>query len=735
MELETTQALITNPVYIFLAVMCIILLAPMCLNRFKIPHIIGLIVAGIIVGPYGFHLLDRDSSFSIFGQVGILYLMFLAGLEIDMFHLKKNFRSGFLFGIYTFTVPLVIGIVTSLWILKLNIVASTLLASMYASHTLISYPIVSRFGISKHNSVVIAVTGTIIAVLSSLIVLAAAVGVERTGEFSILAQLRTLGALTVCLIAIIYSYPRLTKWFFKKYNDHVMQFVYIIAMVMLAATVCQLIGIEAILGAFFAGLVLNRYIPISSPLMNRIEFVGNAIFIPYFLIGVGMLINFKLIFNGAETLFVALVMILVATSTKWFAAFLTQKHFKLKAVDRDIIFGLSNAHVAAALAAVMIGYELGIFNEFILNGTVLMILVSCTIASVATERAASKIKLEMLAGEISDNGKDGQPLHDSAIVHRRRSRVLIPVSNPITVASLVNLSIMMRTRNNQNPIFGLHVRNDNSPSAQARAENALNIAVSTASDADIKLTAIDRFDLNTVTGIVNTVKERNITDIVIGLHQKSTVVDSFLGNMIEQLIAQCHKTILISRCFIPLNTVTRIVVFVPPKAEYETGFRYWVIKMCNIASQLGCRIIFCCSNETQPYIRGVLHEQSFDLRAEYRDINSWDDFLLISNRILDDDLFVIVNARRTSISFASWMDNLPSFLSKYFSHNNLLMIFPEQFGEQPQIITFGDPLSGDLNVAPNSVLLRLRSWYHWLSDRKKQITHRSRNERNRDFNL
>ena len=275
-----TEAIITNPVYIFLVVLCIILLAPMLLNRLKIPHIIGLIVAGVVVGPFGIHLLDRDSSFSIFGQVGILYLMFLAGLEIDMFHLKKNLRSGLIFGMYTFLVPLVIGVATSIYLLGMDWVAAVLLASMYASHTLIAYPIVSRFGISKYNAVVVAITGTIVAVLSSLIVLAIIVGVHHDGEFSIMAQLKLLGQLAVYLAIIIYSYPRLTRWFFRSYNDNVMQFVFVIALVLLASAVSQTIGIEPVLGAFFAGLVLNRYIPSASSLMTRLDFVGNAIFIP-----------------------------------------------------------------------------------------------------------------------------------------------------------------------------------------------------------------------------------------------------------------------------------------------------------------------------------------------------------------------------------------------------------------------------------------------------------------------
>ena len=534
-----TEAIITNPVYIFLVVLCIILLAPMLLNRLKIPHIIGLIVAGVVGGPFGIHLLDRDSSFSIFGQVGILYLMFLAGLEIDMFHLKKNLRSGLIFGMYTFLVPLVIGVATSIYLLGMDWVAAVLLASMYASHTLIAYPIVSRFGISKYNAVVVAITGTIVAVLSSLIVLAIIVGVHHDGEFSIMAQLKLLGQLAVYLAIIIYSYPRLTRWFFRSYNDNVMQFVFVIALVLLASAVSQTIGIEPVLGAFFAGLVLNRYIPSASSLMTRIEFVGNAIFIPYFLIGVGMLINVRILFSNWATLYVALVMVAVATSTKWIAAWLTQKNFKMGALDRKIIFGLSNAHVAAALAAVMIGYNGGIFDDVVLNGTILMILVSCTIATVVTENVSVKIKEKMIS-----EGEQG-PLDKSAGRYRRRSRILVNVSNPLTAASLVNLAILSRTKNNQNPIFGLHVRNDNGSNAVARAANVLDVAEKCALEADVKFTPIDRFDMNTVMGIINTVNERDITDVVVGLHQRGTVVDSFYGNIIEHLFNQLHKTVII----------------------------------------------------------------------------------------------------------------------------------------------------------------------------------------------
>ncbi|MDD2961639.1 MAG: cation:proton antiporter [Muribaculaceae bacterium] len=723
MDQLATQPLITNPVYIFFVVLSIILLAPLCLNRLKIPHIIGLIVAGVVVGPYGFQILDRDSSFEIFGQVGILYLMFLAGIEIDMYHLKKNLGRGLAFGLYTFFIPMIVGTFASIYLLKMDVLSSVLLASMYASHTLIAYPIVARFGITKNKTILITITGTIITVLGALIVLAVVIGIHTDGEFKSYTLFKLLGGLALYLLAIVYAYPRITTWFFKKYNDNVMQFVFIIALVFLASTVSQIVGIEPVLGAFFAGLVLNRYIPNASPLMNRIEFVGNAIFIPYFLIGVGMLINMRVVISSWDTIYVAINMSVVATLCKWIAAWITQKTYKLTSLDRNMMFGLSNAQAAATLAAVMIGYKVGIFDEAILNGTILMILVTCAISSIVTENAAAKMKLEMINDkEESEKAKSGM---------RKRARILITVSNPLTISGLVNIAILARSEGNKNPLFGLHVRNDNTEASLARARNALNIAESTAASADVKFESIDRFDINTTTGIVNTTLERNITDVIIGLHQKSMIVDSFLGSKIEQLLSQMNRMVIISRCFIPLNTITRIVVIVPEKAEFETGFRDWVARLGNITRQVGCRIIFCAHRNTTPFIRGVIHEERIEIRNEYREFDDWNDFVLLANKVLDDDLLVVISARRTSISFQSEMDNMPGFLSRYFAHNNLMIIYPEQFGESPQLMSFSDPMISDLNIAPSNMWLKVRAWYKWLIIQKKKITHRNRNQKHK----
>ena len=584
----TPHALVSNPVLIFFIVLVIILLAPLLLKKLKIPHIVGMIVAGVLVGPFGMNLLERDSSFEIFGQVGVLYLMFLAGLEIDMYHLKKNVRKGLGFGLLTFFVPMIVGVAAAMLLLDLNVVTAALLASMYASHTLIAYPVITRLGITKSPAVLVSIVGTIIAILGSLLVLAVTVSITQSGGYSIVDFGQLVLRLALYCAFVLYAYPRLTRWFFKTYSDKVTQYVYVLAMVFLASWLVQVIGLEAVLGAFFAGLVMNRYIPNVSPLMSRIEFVGNALFIPYFLIGVGMMINVRVLADPG-TLLVAAHMLVVALAGKWIAAWLAQKTYHFNSDDRNVMFGLTTAHTAVALAVVMIGYNMimpdgtRLLNEQILNGTVVMILVTCAIAPIITSGAAAKVKIRMMEDESDSSETD---------MRRKPMRTLIPVSNPVTATSLVDLALMMKRKTTDDSIFAVHVRNDNSPNSIAIGKNALKLAAETAAAVNVQMSAIERFDMNTVAGIVNTVKERDITDVVVGMHQKMTVVDSYLGSKIEQLLKDLNKMVIITRCYIPMNTITRIVVAVPPKAEFETGFVTWVLRVSNIAKRIGCRVIF-----------------------------------------------------------------------------------------------------------------------------------------------
>lgn len=715
LAIPATAPLITAPVPIFLTVMAIILLTPLVLSRLRIPHVIGLIVAGVVVGPHGFNLLARDMSFEVFGQVGILYLMFLAGIEIDMYHLRKNLRKGMTFGLFTFIIPLILGALVAMAALRMHFLEATLLASMFAAHTLIAYPIVTRFGVTKSPAVVIAIAGTIVTVLGSLIVLAGVLGVYRDG--SVASLIPVLCYLALYCVGLIYIYPRVTRYFFKHYSDGIAQFIYVMVMVFGAAALASFIGLEGVFGAFFAGLVLNRFIPARSPLMGRLEFVGNAIFIPYFLIGVGMLIDLHVVMDGWTTLYTAAVMSAVAMLSKWIAAWVTQKVYRLTPVDRSIMYQLSNAHTAVALAVVMIGYEMHLFDVTVLNGTVVMILVTCTVSSFGTERAASRLKVQLLEQADEDSVKDDATTHP---------RTLVAISNPLTAPSIVDLALSMRFPDTSvaGDLYALHVRNDNSASSKAIGRNSLDVAERAASAVETNLTAIERFDLNFITGVLNTMEERDITELVLGIHRRTSIIDSFLGEKIEQLLRSTNRMVVMSRCFIPLATVTRILVAVPKKAQFETGFRRWVQAVGNLGRQVGCRVEFWCEDSTAPLIRTVITQSKLGIRMSFSTVESYDDFVIKSNDINDDDLLIVISARRSSVSFDSDMDAVPEYLQKYLAGNNLIVIYPGQFGSEPPM-TMAETMATDIVSPPNPVFLfamnqlrRLRKMLRKASGRK-----------------
>ena len=696
---------VTGPVSIFLIVLLIILLAPILLNKLKIPHIIGMIVAGVIIGPYGFNILDRDSSFDIFGQVGLLYLMFLAGLEIDMFHLRLNMRKGLFFGILTLFLPLSMGVVSSVYLLGLDWTTSLLLGAMYASHTLLSYPIVARFGVTKSPAVLIAVVGTIIAVIGALLTIAGTVNVRETGHFELSSILRLVGLMSVYVTIVIITYPRLTKWFFRHYSEKVTQYVYVLTMVFLSAATASLVGLEPVLGAFLAGLVLNRYIPVSSPVMVSIEFVGNALFIPYFLISVGMMINMHVIFNIA-TLKIAGIMLAIAFTSKWLPAWIAQKTGKLSAPSRRVLFGLTTAHTAVALAVVTLGHKMEMFDDRILNATITVILVTCALAPMITAWGAPALKIEMLKEEESQNGI----MAGMGSGRLRINNTLIPVANETTAYALVELAVLMRNERGRHEIYALHVRNDNSRKARNLSEETLRAAVRIGAAADVQVHTLERYDLNIVTGILNAIEERDITEVILGLHRKASFVDSFFGMKIEQLMRSTNRMLIITRCFIPINTVTRIVILVPPKAQYETGFSRWVRAVARLTRQLGCRALFCCPTEIQPLIRGVLYQANYKVRCEFRTTEDWDDFIAMSGSITDDDLFVAVGARPSSVSFSDDIAEMPQFLQRYLADKNIVVIYPQQFGEEAPLTGFADPMAVDLNTTQAPWLRRLRKY-------------------------
>ncbi len=679
--------LVSNPILIFFIVLAIILLAPLLLNRLKIPHIIGMIVAGIAVGPFGFHVIDNDASFAIFGQVGLLYLMFLAAIEIDLFHLQRNLKRGLIFGLLTLLLPLILGFFSSIYLLKTNLVTALLLASMYASHTLISYPVAVRFGITKAPAVLMSIVGTIVAVIGALLTLATAVNVHLTGYFSVPQILLLIGKLLAFCVGIMFGYRILARWFLRRYTDRVNQFVFILALVFFAAWLAQAIGLEAVLGAFFAGLVLNRFVPNTSPLMARLEFVGNALFIPYFLIGVGMMIDVRVI-TQIPTLQMAGIMLAVAIIAKWLAAVIAGKIYGMERCDAQVMFGLTTAHTAVALAVVSVGVNFGLMDTTMLNGTVLMILLTCAIAPMLTSGGAAKLKIRML---------EQAPPVDSD----REARTLVAVDTPMTSVALMELALMVHPRESiGSSLMAMHVRTDNSQTAKANSESALQLAREASVTVDVTVDAFERFDSDIASGLLHIISERDIDCVLMGLHRKTSIIDTFFGPKMEKIVAGTNKMLVVSRLFNPLNTLRRVVVYLPPAAEFESGFRLWVTSLGRLARSLGSRLVFLCQPTQQRIIGGLLARAQIEARAEFRDMEQWDDFILLANRILDDDLLVVVTARPGSISHSPEVDEMPQFLQKYFTQTNLMIIFPEQSGRSEEFMTFIDPTGSETINSP-----------------------------------
>jgi Kef-type K+ transport system membrane component KefB len=679
---------LTQPVLKFLVILIIILLAPILLNKIKIPPILGLIIAGAVIGPKGINLLTRDSSIILSGTAGLLYIMFLAGLEINLAEFKKNLLKSLGFGMYTFLIPMILGTVAGIYVLHFSVLTSVLLASMFASHTLIAYPILSKLDVTKNRAVNVAVGGTMITDTLSLLVLAVIVGMSA-GEVNAGFWIKLSISISIFALTVVFIFPIIARWFLKRFNDNILQYIFVMIMLFTGATLAELAGSEAIIGAFLAGLALNRLIPSTSPLMNRIEFVGNAIFIPFFLIGVGMLVDYRAFFSDFETIKVAIVMSVVATFSKFVAAWLTQKTFRYTVDERRLIFGLSNAQAAVTLAAVMVGYNIivgetasgepiRLLGESILNGTIVMIFVTCTIATLVAQKGA--LNVSVLESTVTD--KKEIDIFE---------KILIPVSNPETTEELIHLSTIIKSKENKTGLFALNIINNNSSDANAvkNAHKLMDKAIHTASSTDVYLNKLVRFDLNITNGITGIIREHNITDLVLGLHVKTGITESFLGNLTEGILTKNNTTTFVYKPAQPISTIKRQIIIIPKNAETEIGFPFWLLKIWNIGRNTGAKLQFYGHENTIHLIREI--NAKHPIEAEFDIFENWDKFLDLLKDIRLDDGLIIVMSRERKISYQSNMKNIPYYLNKYFIKNSFILVYPMQTGVVEEDVDLNNP--------------------------------------------
>ena len=678
---------ITDPTLIFFVVLLIILFAPIIMGKLRIPHIIGMVLAGVAVGKYGFNILERDNSFELFGKVGLYYIMFLASLEMDMEGVKRNSGRFGIFGALTFGVPFALTYVACIWLLHYTVFASLLLGCIMASNTLIAYPIVGRYGLQKKPSVTLSVGSSMISLLVSLVVLAAVVA-SYEGDTGVWFWLLFAGKFAAYCVVLAIVIPRLTRWFLRRYSDAVMQFIFVMSVLFMSAALSEAVGLEGIFGAFLSGLILNRFIPHVSPLMNRIEFIGNALFIPYFLIGVGMLINVRLLFAGGDIVTVVLLIVAFGTLGKALAAYLAGFLFRLPLSSANMMFGLTSAHAAGAIAMVMIGMKIELepgrplVTDDMLNGVVIMILFTCIISTMMTERAAQQITLR---------DKDMPDAEDSR--SRAEEKILIPMKYPEYAQRLVNVAMMMRNPANTTALVGLNVVYDDADMRRNMEQGSqlLDRMASYAAAADMTMQTQVRVAANIANGIRHAFKEYRATDILIGMHMHPEVSQKFWGEFHQSLFNGLNSQIIMARLKQPLSTIRRIQVAVPSRAQFEPGFYRWLERVCRMAVNMECHTEFYGRPDVLPLIEQYVRSRHADMRMSTMPMMHWAELPRLAGAISTDHLFVIVTARKGTVSYKNALERLPDEIQHNFSGKNIMIIFPDQHGDAMEEMTFAQP--------------------------------------------
>ena len=675
---------------IFFVVLMIILFAPIIMSKLRIPHIIGMVLAGVVIGKYGLNILERDISFEIFGSVGLYYIMFLAGLEMDLESVKRNPRQFLIFCLLTCFVPLILTYVMSRTMLGYSHPASFLLGCIMASNTLIAYPIVSRYGLQRHPSVQLSVGSSMISLFLALVMIAAlstlftASLADETHSSLFISLASFLLKLTVFIAGSVWLIPRLARYFLRRYSDAVMQYIFVLAVMFLSAALSVAIGLEGIFGAFLSGLILNRYIPKVSPLMNRIEFIGNAVFIPYFLIGVGMLINVRTVFTSLGVLWVVCLIAFFGTFGKAVAAYLSSLIFRLPQRDGNMMFGMTSAHAAGAIAMVMVGMRLevspGVYlvNSDMLNGVVMMILVTCIISTIMTEHASQQIVLTQSRDAISYPGTtvtNNTPEDDEKILLCVKYREIAP--------QLLSLALLMRNQRLNRGLVALNVVYDDEKSV-AHREMGLRLLEQLqqqASAAEVQMQTQVRLASNIANGIKHAFREFSSSEIIMGMHVHTERNPKFWGDFIQSLYNGLNRQIILIRFVQPLNTLRRIQVAVPSRAEFEPGFHRWLERLSRFAGQLDCRIQFHGREESLELIGEYINNRHPNVRAEYTPMGHWNELPQLAATIQEDHMFVVITARKGTISYKNALERLPDELQKYFSGKNLMIIFPDQYGD------------------------------------------------------
>lgn len=659
---------VEDPILIFGLCMVVILITPLIFERLRLPGLIGPIVAGVVLGPSVLNVLEKGQAIELLGQVGLLYIMFLSGLEINMSQFRKNRDRSIVFGCITFTIPQVLGTLIFRYLLGFSWPASILIASMFASHTLVAYPIISRLGILKNDAVVTTVGGTILTDTVALLVLVVvARGFE--GELTPLFWISLALAMAIYIAIVLYCLPPLTRWFFRNVEDGgKSEFIFVLAVVFIGAYLARAVGTEAILGAFLVGLTINRLIPERSRLMNRIQFFGETFIIPFFLIFIGLLVDISVLASGLTAWVVMLAMLTTNVVTKWMAAGMTRRIYHYSRAEGWVMFGLSTCEAAATLAATLVGYELGIIGDEVLNGVVLMIFATCILGPWVVDRFGREVARQQ---------------EEQAYEPRQApQRLLVPLANPATSETLVNMATLLRDRRSAEAIYPLTVvaeerEADATESNVASAERLLAGAIVHATELDVPVNPITRVARNPASGIVAAATERRASDIVIGWNGRRSTQQRIFGSVIDQMLEQSNQQVWVCKIDQPLNIFQRLVVVLPALIDHNPGFYEAIRSLKHLAAQLGASLLVFVVKDNPEQYQQHFNAIAIEVTAKFAAIATLSAVKsTLQPLITHTDLLVLVSARAGTIAHERYLERLPRLLADLAP--GFLVLYPSE---------------------------------------------------------
>lgn len=673
-----------SPALFFLFFVTLILVVPPICRRLRVPDIVGLILVGMAVGPYALNLIpDVPASLTgMLGYAGLLFLLFLSGMETDIHQFLRSRRRSLAFGTLTYLIPQVGGLLLGRGLLGLDWTASFLFGSMLGSHTLLTYPQASRLGLGRHEPVTVSVGATMVANLIALLVLAGVVQAntgEARGVWGLVADVFPpaknlvfqLGVGTPILAAtIFYGVPKIARRFLAVVPENGPgPFLFVMGSVFFSAWAAEIAGLESILGAFAIGLALNRLIPEQSVLMNRVSFMSETLFVPAFLMTVGMKVDVAGLFRGGagmDTLVASVSMGLGILLLKWLPAKLTARAFGYSPDDTGLMFGLTVVQAAATLAAVLVGVRLGLFSAAVLNGSIAMILVSCMVGAWATERYGRRVAARVAASVVPT-------------AQRLDQRIVIPLANPSTVARLLDFAFLIRDRKRRGALMPLMVARDDGhiDRAVANSERLLGLAVSHATAADQTVTPLVRVDVNVADGILRAVAEARATDVLLGWSGAPRSRAFFFGELADQLIETCPSRLHVVRLVRPPSLTGRVVWAIPPYTEFVDDFAECVWDAKHFALHAGVsEMVAIVPEESAAALEKKLPDMTPTLTMRFRRARTLAEYWrTLAEELRTDDTIVVTLARSGPGAFSTLKNAAPHHLAATHPDHNLMLTY------------------------------------------------------------